>query len=121
MSNSNARIFIFHYKDLNLNFQVEIIFQELESFRVSRKLDILYAMTIFMDEKENVHRELVILSPSVELLENSMKFLLTTDLKLEQVEQAASSAFLKEGYHVAFMVQHNTGEFQVENSTSVQF
>eukprot|EP01119_Soliformovum_irregulare_P005183 TRINITY_DN1668_c0_g1_i1.p1 TRINITY_DN1668_c0_g1~~TRINITY_DN1668_c0_g1_i1.p1 ORF type:complete len:406 (+),score=131.67 TRINITY_DN1668_c0_g1_i1:164-1219(+) len=81
----------------------------MESFRVSQKLDILYAMTIFMDEKENVHRELVILSPSGELLENSMKFLLKTDLKLEQVEQAASAAFLKEGYHVAFLVQHNTG------------
>lgn len=72
------------------------------------KLDIHFIMTQFMDNQNNMCRELGIYTKNKQLHDGAIAFLKTTDLELEEIypEKAAQ---LSQGVIITFYKQKNVG------------
>jgi len=80
--------------------------KEFEKYLRLRKLHILYAMTQYM-EGNDMKRELIVFTPNRELLEESKKFLLSSDLKLTEVEQGKAASMSTKDFSIALFSQAN--------------
>jgi len=80
--------------------------KEFFNYLKSRKLDILFCMTLWLDQK-NMLRELIILTPNRRLYENTKAVLLASDLKLKEIKKDESKKLSTTDYIISFFHQHN--------------
>lgn len=72
------------------------------------KIDILFIMTQYMDEKNAMHRELGTYSKDKNLHNEALEFLKTTDLNLVPINNETTNA-LSKGHVISFYDQKNIG------------
>lgn len=77
--------------------------KELESYYKKLSLSVLYVMTQFLDEKDNVYRELIVFTSDEKLFDFSNEFLQKSDLELVKLEPKVD----KGKYFIEFYSQKN--------------
>jgi len=99
---SSAKRSIKQWLEMDPNLQKEFL-----TYLKSRKLDILFVMTQYIDEKKDMFRELIVFTPDRNLFDRTKKFLLASDLKLSEVNQEKAGSMSTSNYIINFFNQGN--------------